>query len=160
MNLVIEQTTKTPQIDLNRFTGELIFSGRSTPENADRLYEPVLNWASEYALKARLTTNVRLNMDYFNTASALWLSRILKVLLWINEPDSVLIVHLYLPVDEYDSMIEFDDIKEAFIPIADISQGTINGVGIKLYGMDDKGQTVKEKLIFFEAGQFRNFNYS
>jgi hypothetical protein len=40
-NLIIEQTEKTPQIDLNRLTGDLLFYGRSIPENATKLYEPI-----------------------------------------------------------------------------------------------------------------------
>ena len=98
-SLFIEQTQKTPQIDLNQFTGNLIFSGKSIPENAAKVYEPVLNWVTQYVLKARPITNVRLDLEYFNTTSTIWLLKILKVLIRINEPDYVLIVHLYLPVD-------------------------------------------------------------
>jgi hypothetical protein len=158
-NLIIEQTPKTPQIELNMFTGDLIFTGRSTPENADKIYEPVLNWTSQYIQKARSTTNVRLNLDYFNTASALWLAKILKMLVRINEPDYVLVVHLYLPVEEFDKINGFDDIKDAFIPIADIFHGTINGLGIKLYGTDEKGKTIMETMIFFEEDQFLDLNH-
>ena len=43
-NLYIEPTAKTPQIDLNHLTGELILSGKSIPENAAVLYENVLKW--------------------------------------------------------------------------------------------------------------------
>ena len=43
-DLIIEPTAKTPQIDLNRFTGDLIISGRSIPENAATLYENVMKW--------------------------------------------------------------------------------------------------------------------
>jgi len=59
-------------------------------------YEPVLNWVTEYILKARPTTNLRFDLEYFNTASLLWLAKILKVLIRISEPDYVLIIHLYL----------------------------------------------------------------
>lgn len=147
-SLIIEQTPKTPQIDLNQLTGDLIFTGKSIPEHAAKVYEPVLNWVTEYILKARPTTNIRLDLEYFNTASSLWLAKIFKVLIRINEPDYVLIVHLYLPVDEYDEMNEFEDINDAFVPIADIVHGTIPSVGIKLYGTDDKGEIIKETLVF------------
>jgi hypothetical protein len=147
-NLIIEQTPKTPQIDLNKLTGDLIFSGKSIPDNPAKVYEPVLNWVTEYILKARPTTNIRFNLEYFNTASSLWLAKILKVLIRINEPDYVIIAHLYLPVDEYDEMIEFEDIKDVFFPIADIVQGAIPSVGIKLYGTDDKGEIIKDTLVF------------
>ena len=146
--LIIEQTPKTPQIDLNQLTGDLILSGKSIPENAAKIYEPVLNWVTEYILNARPTTNLRLDLEYFNTASSIWLAKILKVLTRINEPDYVLIVHLYLPVEEFDEMNEFEDINDAFVPIADIFHGAIPSIGIKLYGIDDKDEIIKDTLVF------------
>jgi hypothetical protein len=153
-SLFIEQTPKTPQIDLNQFTGNLIFSGKSIPENAAKVYEPVLNWVTQYVLKARPITNVRLDLEYFNTTSTIWLLKILKVLIRINEPDYVLILHFYLPIDEYDEMNDFDDIKDAFSPIEDILHGTIPSIGIKLYWIDDKGVIIKDILVFLDQEQF------
>jgi hypothetical protein len=146
--LIVEQTVKTPQIDLNQLTGDLIFSGKSIPENAAKVYEPVLNWVTEYILKARPSTNLKLNMEYFNTASVLWLAKIFKVLIRINEPDYVLIVHLYLPVDEYEELNDFEDIKDVFVPIEDIVYGAVSSIGIKLHGLDHKGESIKESLVF------------
>ena len=97
---------------------------------------------------ARPTTNLRLNLEYFNTSSSLWLAKILKVLVSINEPDYVLIIHLYLPLDEFDEMKEFEDIKDAFFPIADIFQFAIPSIGIKLYGTNEQEQIVKDKMVF------------
>jgi hypothetical protein len=154
--LLIEQTQKTPQIDLNQLTGNLIFSGKSIPENAAKVYEPVLDWVTEYVLQARPTTNLRLNLEYYNTASSIWLSKILKVLLRIKEPDYAIIVHLYLPLEDYDEMNDFDDIKDAFIPISNIVNGATPSIGIKLYGTDDKGEIIKNTLIFIESDQFIN----
>jgi hypothetical protein len=153
-SLFIEQTPKTPQIDLNQFTGNLIFSGKSIPENAAKVYEPVLNWVTQYVLKARPITNVRLDLEYFNTTSTIWLLKILKVLIRINEPDYVLILHFYLPIDEYDEMNDFDDIKDAFSPIEDILHGAIPSIGIKVYWTDDKGVIVKDVLVFLDQEQF------
>lgn len=147
-SLIIEQTPKTPQIDLNQLTGELIFSGKSIPENATKVYEPVFDWVKEYILHARPTTNLRLNLEYFNTASSLWLAKILKALIQINEPDYVLIVHLYLSVEEYDEMRDFEDIKDAFVPITDIFHGAIPSIGIKLHGVDESGKIIKDSLVF------------
>jgi len=147
-SLILEETPKTPQIELNPFTGDFIFSGKSIPENAAKVYEPVLEWVTEYILHARPTTNVRLNLEYYNTSSSLWLAKILKVLVRINEPDYVLIIHLYLPLDEFDEMKEFEDIKDAFFPIADIFQLAIPSIGIKLYGTNDQEQVVKDKMVF------------
>jgi hypothetical protein len=155
-NLIIEQTPKTPQIDLNKYTGDLIFSGRSTPEDAARIFEPVLDWASQYVKAPKPVTNVRLNLDYFNTTTAIWLAKVIRLLVSTQEPEQVLIMHLYLPVDEYDTLKDFNDIRDAFIPIADILHDDTHNLGIKLYGKDEQGQTIRETLLFFEAEQFVN----
>ena len=146
-SLIIEETPKTPLIELNPLTGDFIFSGRSIPENAAKVYEPILNWVSEYIKHARPTTNLRLNMEYFNTSSSLWLAKILKVLVRISDPDYVLIIHLYLPIDEFEEMKEFEDIKDVFFPIADIFQFAIPSIGIRLYGTE-KEQIVRDKMVF------------
>jgi hypothetical protein len=147
-SLVIEGSPKTPYVELNHLTGDFIFSGRSIPENAAKVYEPILNWMSEYILNAKPTTNLRLNLDYYNTASSLWLAKILKVLVRINDPDYVLIIHIYLPLEEFDEMNEFEDIKDVFFPIADIFQFAIPSICIKLYGTDDEEVVVKDKMVY------------
>jgi hypothetical protein len=147
-SLIIEETAKTPHVELNPITGDFIFSGRSIPENAAKVYEPILNWINGYILNAKPTTNLRLNLEYFNTSSSLWLAKIFKVLVRIDNPDYVIIFHLYLPVDEFDEMKEFEDIREAFFPIADVLQYAIPSIGIKLYGTDEEEQIVKDKLVF------------
>jgi hypothetical protein len=147
-NLIVEGTSKTPQIDLNHITGDLIISGKSIPENAAKVYEPVFIWVQKYILNARPTTNLRLNLEYFNTSSSLWLAKILKLLIKINEPDFVLIIHLYLPIEDFDEMKELEDIKEAFTPISDIFTGAVPSVGIKVYGITEDGEIIKDTLVF------------
>jgi len=146
-NFALEQTSKTPQIDLNQYSGELIFSGKSIPENAAKIYEPVLTWIKQYALKAKPITNLRLNLEYFNTASMMWLSRILNILKKINDPEYILYVHLYMPVEEYDEMKDIEDIKDALIPVRDILQDATPCIGIKLYGTENS-EIIKDALVF------------
>ena len=146
-NLMVAPTAKTPQIDLNQLTGELILAGRSIPENAAAVYEPVLNWVKEYISKARPTTNLRINMEYFNTSTTIWLAKIFKVLGKIKEHDYVLIVHLYFHIDEFEEM-EVDDLKDVLAPISDIIHDSIPSIGIKIYGTDDNGKIIKDTLVF------------
>jgi len=148
--LIIEQTPKTPQIDLNQLTGDLLFYGRSIPENATKLYEPVLNWVTEYIPEANPTTNLRLDLEYFNTASSIYLAKILRVLSQINVPEYVLIIHLYFPVEEFNEMNAFEDIYDAFSPITDIYNNATISIGIKLYAKDEKGEILKTRLAFIE----------
>ena len=116
----------------------------------------MLLWAEQYIHQARPFTHLKFNLDYFNTASALWLAKIINVLGRIDEPDYVLMVHLFLPVEEFDNIEGFDDIRDIFIPVADIYHGASNSLCIKLYGTNEKGETVKETFVFFEAEQLVN----
>jgi hypothetical protein len=148
--LIIEQTPKTPQIDLNKVTGNLLFYGKSIPENATKLYEPVLNWLTEYTIQPNPNTNLRLDLEYFNTASSIWLAKMLKILTRINQPEYVLIIHLFFPVEEFNEMNELEDIYDAFSPVTDIFHDTVTKLGIKLYAKDENGEIIKTRLVFIE----------
>ncbi len=145
-SLFIEPTAKTPQIDMNQMTGELILSGKSIPEDAAKIYTSVLQWVTEYAKNARQTTNLRLNLEYFNTATSIWLAKIVKVLGKIKDPESILIIHLYFHIEEFENMEE-DDVKDALSPIMDVIGSSNISVGIKIYGTDDNGEILKESMV-------------
>jgi hypothetical protein len=147
-NLFVEQTSKTPQVDLNQYNGELILYGKSIPENAAKVYEPVLNWITMYIQNPRQTTNFRVNLEYFNTSSSIWIVKILKALVQIKNPDYVVILHIYIPLEDFEDMEQSGDIKEAFSPISDILSDTIVSIGIKVYALVENEKIVKEKLIF------------
>lgn len=146
INIFIEGSAKTPQVDFNRLSGELILFGRSIPENAAKLYEPLLAWINEYINSPRPTTNLRLNLEYFNTASMLWVSKIVKALSKIKEDDYVLFIHVYFDIDEFDSM-DIEELKDVVGNLVDnISNATIS-IGIKTYGTESSGEVVKEAMV-------------
>jgi hypothetical protein len=146
-SVFIEPTATTPQIDLNHLTGELILSGRSIPENAAKLYMDILSWVTEYIKKPRHTTNLRLNLEYFNTTSSIWLTKIVRSLCSINDSANTLFIHMYFSNDDFDSM-EVDDIKDVLSPIIDIMGSPTLSLGIKIYATDDSGEIVKESMVF------------
>jgi hypothetical protein len=144
--LFIEPTAKTPQIDLNPMTGELILSGRSIPENAAKTYENILTWIIEYAKRPRLTTNLRFNLEYFNTSSSIWLAKIVRALCNVDNNEFTLMIHLYFSIDEFDNM-DVEDIKDELHPIIHMV-GTPNiNLLIKLYGTDADGTILKESMV-------------
>jgi len=145
-SVYIESTAKTPQIDLNQLTGELIFSGRSIPENASKLYESVLNWVTEYVKRPRHTTNLRFNLEYFNTSSSIWLAKIVRTLSNIPNNDYTLTIHLYFSIDEFDNM-DAEDIKDELHPIIHMAGTPTVNLLIKLYGTDDDGAILKESMV-------------
>lgn len=145
-NIFIESTNKTPQIDFNHLTGDLILSGRSIPENASELYEPLYKWTTDYANNPRQTTNLRFNLEYFNTASSIWLAKITKALSRMKDPDNILFIHLYFGVEDFDNM-DTEDIKDALSHVVDIINTATISIGIKIYGTDDNGEIIKESIV-------------
>ena len=143
---MIEPTIKTPQVDFNQFTGELILSGKSIPENASEIYEPIYIWINEYIEIARPVTNLRLNLEYFNTASSIWLAKIVKSLSKIEIPEAVLFIHLYFGIEEFTNM-DVEDIKDTLSHLVDIINNSTISIGIKIYGTDEKGAIIKESMI-------------
>ena len=148
-DLIIEKTPKTPQIELKYNSGELSLTGRSLPENASRIYEPVLNWVNNYVIQPQPVTNLRLNVEYFNTSALLWISKIVRTLTRINNPDYRFIVHIYIPLEEYDDMQLSSDVRESFNPITDILQDSIPEVSLKLYATDDTSKVIRDALVLF-----------
>ena len=144
--LYIEPGVKTPQIDLNNFTGELILAGKSIPENAALLYDKVFLWVTEYIKNPKPTTNLRINLEYFNTASAIWLAKIVQALSSIEGNECTLIIHLYFNIEDYDNM-EADDIKDELHPLINMIGFPTISVGFRLYGTDDKGEILKESMV-------------
>lgn len=142
----LEATSKTPLIDFNGHSGELILSGKSIPENAALIYEDLLAWVSEYVKEPRKITNLRLNLEYFNTASAIWLSRMVASLTSIGSPDYTLMIHLYFNIEDFDNMDEFD-LKDELHPFINMIGTTSISVGIKIHGTDETGVIVKESMV-------------
>jgi hypothetical protein len=145
-NILLEATPKTPQIDLNNFTGELIFSGKSIPENAALVYEGVMKWILDYVKDPRPTTNLRLSLEYFNTATAIWLGKIVQTLSSIKNSENTLIIHLYFNIEEFNSM-DTEDLKDELHPIIHMIGAPTMSIGIKIYGVGEKKEVLKESMI-------------
>ena len=146
-SLLVDSTPKTPQIDLNHCTGELIISGKSIPENSATLYLQVLNWVDEYIKSPRHTTNLRLNLEYFNTSSSIWIGKIVRALCSINDTANTLFIHLYFDIEEFETM-DIEDLKDALNPFIGLIGTPTLSLGIKIYGTDENGEVLKESIIF------------
>jgi len=145
-NIYIEATSKTPEVDFDSLTGNLILSGRSIPENATELYDPLYKWINQYTADPCQVTNLRLNLEYFNTASSIWIAKIVKTLSRMDKPDNLLYIHLYFNIEEFDNM-ETEDIKDAISPVVDIISDATVSIVVKIYGTDDNGEIIKESMV-------------
>jgi hypothetical protein len=144
--LLLEPSVKTPQIDFNQFTGDLILSGKSIPENAAGLYENALKWVIEYIKNPKHKTNLHINLEYFNTSSAIWIAKIVKALCSIKDSAYTLMIHLYFNIEEFENM-DVEDLKDELSPIIDIIGTPTINLGIKIYGTDEKGEVLKESMV-------------
>lgn len=145
-NIFTEGTSKTPQVDFNHHSGDLILSGKSIPENAAKIYEPLLLWITEYIRSPRKVTNLRLHLDYFNSASTIWIAKLIKALGKIEDEDCVLYIHIYFDFEDYTDMDE-EDVKYTIGSLLDNIGDVKISIGIKLYGTDSSGEIIKESTI-------------
>lgn len=154
-DIFLEKTPKSPQVDFNLLSGELILFGKSIPEDAAKIYQPLVEWTNKYIQSPKTVTNFRLNLEYFNTASMIWISKIIKILCKIDKPDYVLLIHLYFDKDDFDQM-ETDDLRD-FVEslISNVPDIKVN-VGIKAYSVVENGMIDTESLIFMESKQALN----
>jgi len=144
--LHIEASHKTPQIDFDHNTGELVLTGKSIPENAAKVYESLLQWVNVYKNSPKRITNLRLNLEYFNTSSTLWLAKIVQSLSTIKNKSCTLIIHLFFGIDEFETM-QADDLKDELHPIIHLVSDSAISVGIKIYGKDSEGNILKESIV-------------
>jgi hypothetical protein len=144
--LHIDATPKTPQIDFDHTTGELVLTGRSIPENAAKVYESVLQWVNVYKNSPKRMTNLKLNLEYFNTSSTLWLAKIVQSLSKIKNKSCTLMIHIFIGIEEFENM-EGDELKDELHPIIQLIDYTEISVGIKLYGTSEDGKIVKDIMV-------------
>ena len=88
-DLIIEATEETPKIHFNQNKNEFIISERSLPENAVEFYVPVFEWIEEYKKNPNSETIFDFKLDYFNTASAKQITKLLLLLEGISKTNQV-----------------------------------------------------------------------
>lgn len=76
--LIIEGSLKTPTISFNPHDGVLKIEGRSNPENAREFYKSIIEWLDEYIKKPAARTDLRINLEHFNTSSSKFVMEILR----------------------------------------------------------------------------------
>lgn len=89
----------TPSVVLDKENQVFEIGHRSLPENAIAFYEPILNWLTEYSKDPLPKTVFNFKLEYFNTASAKQLAKVLLLLQELAKNNDVLIRWHYLKDD-------------------------------------------------------------
>jgi hypothetical protein len=79
-NLQLEETFKTPAINFNAGTGELIMKGKVFPENPDEFFGPLLVWLKNYSENPAVHTSLTIFLSYFNSTSSEYIFRLCKAI--------------------------------------------------------------------------------
>ncbi|MBK9391579.1 MAG: DUF1987 domain-containing protein [Bacteroidetes bacterium] len=145
-SLIIEGTKKTPLIEFNNLTGELVLSGKSYPENTARVYEPVVEWISDYIKTYHKTTNFHLRLDYFNSTSLLWIVKILKMLSTYDKKESNLFINLYFDDEDFD-LKDKEEFKDIIFSVFENVTNPKLTISVKIHGIDCNGNVVQESTI-------------
>jgi hypothetical protein len=97
--LIIEAKEDTPKVVFDIINRLFEISAKSLPENAIGFYEPVLQWLNEYSNSPLDLTVFDFKLEYFNTASAKQLAKILLILENIAKKSKVAVNWYYKKED-------------------------------------------------------------
>jgi hypothetical protein len=75
--LLLEPTTKTPEVKFDASIGLLELKGTSIPENSIQFYQPLDDWVAEYIKAPALMTTINIKLHYFNSSTSMWLVHLL-----------------------------------------------------------------------------------
>jgi len=115
-NIVIEGTSKTPQVEFDAGNGSLLIKGRSIPENSIEFYKPLIDWIGGYALNGGSDTVVNVQLEYFNTSSSKCILDVFKRLEEIKKAGKNVTVKWHYEIDDED-MFEAGEDYQAIIDL-------------------------------------------
>lgn len=75
--IVLEGSTDTPDINLDKNSNQFVIKGSSMPEDVKEFYTPIMDWIDAYFESPNDVTSFIFEMVYFNTASSKMLLDIL-----------------------------------------------------------------------------------
>lgn len=103
-NLLIKATSKTPEVEF-LFNGKIKIKGRSIPEDASIFFDKLQSWVFQYCLNPQNDTEVSIELEYMNSASAKSLLQMLSELTEVAKRGKNIHVNWYYESGD-DDMIE------------------------------------------------------
>jgi len=108
----IAPTNNTPEVKLEP-EGIIIFKGRSMHKNASEFYEEIEEWIDNYMCNPADMTRVEIYLEYFNSASSLIISSIIRKISGIQLKDKKYIINWYYEEDDDDILAQGENISQA-----------------------------------------------
>jgi hypothetical protein len=123
-NLKMEGTFKSPALDFNAQTGVFEIKGRSLPENAIEVYEPVFKWLEDYIKSPATSTTINVSLEYFNTSSSKLIFELFRKFEQLKSAGNNVKVNWYYELDD-------PDLREEGETFADLLKLPIELIGVQ-----------------------------
>ncbi len=115
-NILLDGSAKTPTVHFDGSTGQLELRGRSIPENSIEFYRPLIDWIDQYARNPQQHTQLRVQLEYFNTSSSKCILDLFKKLEAVRNSGNEVLVLWHYEADDED-MLEAGEDYQAIINI-------------------------------------------
>ena len=115
-NILLDGSPKTPTVHFDAGTGILELRGRSIPENSIEFYKPLIDWIDAYARDPKPVTQLRVQLEYFNTSSSKCILDLFKKLEHVRSSGNEVQVLWHYETDDED-MLEAGEDYQAIISL-------------------------------------------
>ncbi len=120
-NIYEEGSLKTPEINFDYLSGLIELKGRSTPENTDDIYKPLIEWVKSYVHTPQAKTTVNIHFEYFNSSSSKYLTRLLEHIRYLKDNNNDFVINWFYEDEELkESGQDFSDILDLdfnYVPV-------------------------------------------
>ncbi len=111
-SIVLEPTTETPKVVLDKEKSIFEFSGNSLPEDVTSFYNPIMEWIDNYMANPNQKTELDLSFDYYNTSSSKMILKILEKFREIHRKGYTVVVNWHYMEDDEDMVEAGEDYAE------------------------------------------------
>ena len=100
--IIAAEDDTTPSVRLDSVKNTFEISGWSHPEDAISFYAPVFEWLEVYVRSPNEKTDFHFNLQYYNTASAKQIFKILSLLEEISKSNKKITVYWHYDKEDID----------------------------------------------------------
>lgn len=116
--LIVSGSQTIPKVYFDGNKGVFSISGRSLPEQAHKLFNPILEWMDLYAQNAKPVTTFNITLEYINSSSNKYLLLVMKKLEKLNNPSNEVVVNWYYETNDEDAKESGEEYRDLLkIPV-------------------------------------------
>jgi len=132
--LLFGATQKSPLVHMDADKGLIEIKGRSTPEDTDKVFGPIIRWVERYVEEPQKKTVVNFHFEYFNSSTTKALMRFVNKLVRLekNEVTDLEINWLHFDEDMLEYGQDFEELSGLSFNFIESDYSNIN-FDIKTY---------------------------